>query len=240
MNKLYPIPNLEGKYSITKDGRIFSHISHKATVGNIWLKPYTRAGNTYISLNINGRTRTFRIKDLLQSTFPNDIHYLTEKDGIKLTPLPFMKGIYSITKCGRIYSHLTNKWMKLPLNKSGYQTIDLRKNGKRVYGIVSRLVAQTFIPNPEFKPQVNHIDGNKLNNHVDNLEWVTQQENSNHAMINNLFHHPKRAIKHSNYKGITWHYNKWYARKSINGIRYDLGRFSSEEEAYQAYLNFRI
>lgn len=239
MNKLFTIPNLEGKYSITKEGDIFSHISHKATKGNIWLKPFTRCGKSYIGLNINGSSRTFRIKDLLQSTFPNDIHYISEKDGIKLTSLPDMEGLYSITKCGKIYSHLTNRWMKLPLNKSGYQTVDLRNNGKRIHGIVSRLVAQTFIHNPEFKPQVNHIDGNKLNNHVDNLEWVTQQENTNHAESNGLFRHTKSAIKHSKYTGVVWESNKWNVRKSINGTRYTVGNFTNEEDAHQAYLCFQ-
>jgi len=240
MTKLFPIPTLEGRYSITKEGDIFSHISHKSTRGNIWLKPYTRGRNLYIGLNVNGIPRTFKIKSLLQFTFPNDIHYITIKDGIELTPIPNMEGLYSITKCGKIYSHITNRWMKLSINESGYQTVDLRKDGKRIFGIISRLVAQTFIPNPEFKPQVNHRDGNKLNNHVSNLEWATQQENTDHAELNGLFRHPKYATKHSKYKGVVWKCNKWNVRKCINGIRYQIGNFTNEEDAHSAYLNFHL
>ncbi len=65
----------------------------------------------------------------------------------------------------------------------GYLRVDLRTDDdKRKVGIVHRLVAIAFIPNPENKPQVNHIDANKINNHANNLEWVTNQENHNHKL----------------------------------------------------------
>lgn len=60
-------------------------------------------------------------------------------------------------------------------------TVPLSKDGKRKRCQVHRLIAQAYIPNPENKPQINHKDGNPLNNHIDNLEWVTQSENMQHA-----------------------------------------------------------
>lgn len=62
----------------------------------------------------------------------------------------------------------------------GYLRVGLFRNGKRKWYKVHRLVAQAFIENPEHKPQVNHIDGNKKNNSITNLEWVTDEENKEH------------------------------------------------------------
>lgn len=64
--------------------------------------------------------------------------------------------------------------------QQGYSIVHLHKNGKSFYLRVHRLVAVAFIPNPENKPQVNHIDGDKLNNSVDNLEWCSCRENILH------------------------------------------------------------
>lgn len=77
--------------------------------------------------------------------------------------------------------HTKAKLMKSYDSIGGYKFISLRKDGQYFQRYVHRLVAQTFISNPENKPEVNHKDGNKTNNCVDNLEWVTPHENQLHS-----------------------------------------------------------
>jgi len=89
---------------------------------------------------------------------------------------------YYISKCGKIYSSKTNKILKqnYKSEKELYMKVGL-SNVKRYTKSVHRLVGKSFIPNPENKPYINHIDGNPKNNNMDNLEWCTHQENMNHA-----------------------------------------------------------
>ncbi len=89
---------------------------------------------------------------------------------------------YEITKSGEVINKNTNRVLKPQLNGKGYYRVCIGGRLKFVH----RLVAQKYVPNPNNKPQVNHKDGNKLNNCVDNLEWVDNIENRKHAVENGL------------------------------------------------------
>lgn len=97
--------------------------------------------------------------------------------------IPGYEGRYSVTKEGKVFTHGRRKrFLKPHTNKLGYNTVSLwSSQTNRNTRTVHRLIAKTFIPNPDNKPFVNHIDGNKTNNSVSNLEWVTPIENSQHA-----------------------------------------------------------
>lgn len=84
-------------------------------------------------------------------------------------------------KCGKNGSYTNKeKILSFYVNNTGYYKITLLKNKNKIYPYIHRLVAESFIKNTLNKPCVNHIDGNKLNNYVSNLEWVTFSENSEH------------------------------------------------------------
>lgn len=90
---------------------------------------------------------------------------------------------YFISDKGEVFSKKqgVEKIRKLHDNGFGYLIVDLRKDGKKYNKKVHRLVAEAFIPNPENKPEVNHKNGNRKDNRVENLEWVTSKENTIHA-----------------------------------------------------------
>lgn len=120
--------------------------------------------------------------------------------------------LFKVSKDGEVLSKRTNRILKLQISPSGYLVFSTKIGGRQ--GItklfrVHRVVADTFIDNPENKPFVNHIDGNKLNNNVTNLEWVTAKENTRHAVEIGLINNQKQYD----------HYRCKFSREQRDNIR---------------------
>lgn len=102
-----------------------------------------------------------------------------------------VKGTYGaleVSDLGRVKSNLRDgRILKTQKDSKGYHRLRMTIRRERYSFKIHRLVAEAFIPNPENKPQVNHIDGNKDNNAVVNLEWVTSKENAQHALRTGLW-----------------------------------------------------
>ena len=114
--------------------------------------------------------------------------------------------LYQISNFGTVKSLSNNKIKKEKILKqvkttNGYLFVNLCKNGKRKFYQIHRLVAQAFLPNPENKPCIDHINTNKTDNRVCNLRWVTAKENMNNPLsIDKLKN--KLGIKHHNSKPV--------------------------------------
>jgi hypothetical protein len=120
---------------------------------------------------------------------------------------------YSITEDGVIFSNITNKVLT-PFNNNGYLRIGLSKDNKRKKFLVHRLIAEAFIPNNQNNLLINHKDGNKMNNHISNLEWCTYSENLKHAYKIGLYTDIKRA-------GVYGKHTIKYAQKANEKIVLD-------------------
>jgi len=154
--------------------------------------------------------------------------------------IPNYEGEYQVSNLGRVKSlprkiynskgiyTIKEKILKAGIGK-GYLKVSISKNTKRNTYCVHQLVAITFLNHKlcGHKLVVNHKDFNKLNNHVDNLEVVTQRENANQKHIKSI----------SKYTGVSFRSdrNKWRAYISINGKTKHLGMFNTEFQASKAY-----
>lgn len=99
------------------------------------------------------------------------------------------KGMIEVSNEGRVRSLLSGKpyILKTQPDKKGYHRLRVTIDKNKMSFKLHRIVAEAFIENPYNLPQVNHKDGNKNNNSVNNLEWITNKDNANHAIKNNLW-----------------------------------------------------
>ena len=139
-------------------------------------------------------------------------------------PIKNYESLYEVSSLGNIKGIKYNKLLK-PYNDKGYLKISLCKKGKVTKFFVHRLVAEAFLKNELNKPQVNHINGCKLTNTVDNLEWVTCSENHEHAYKLGLKNSAIACPKIGNNKGTSSKY--MYVTYFKN----------TKEEKYQATLS---
>jgi hypothetical protein len=146
---------------------------------------------------------------------------------MEFVPISFLNNLYSISEQGLIISQF-KKIMK-PSNDMGYLRYRFKVGGRVVRMPLHRVVAMVFIPNPENKPCVNHIDGNKLNNSISNLEWVTHRENSAHRFLSE-----NKSSKHLGVSFVNG-MNKFQVSIMVKSKKIYLGSYKSEIEAKMAY-----
>ena len=155
---------------------------------------------------------------------------------ILTTVIPNTDDYYFINSEGQVFNR--HKQLKTYINNSGYECIKLTKLSVNKHRLVHRLVAEAFLSNPLLKPEVNHKDGDKRNNSVTNLQWVTSSENKQHARLTGLskYNEPskgKKLGKHSKYHNVSYDCSKG---KWLTCVRHDKKnhfqkRFNTEREA---------
>ena len=110
--------------------------------------------------------------------------------------IPKFEGLYSVSKKGKIWSHLKKKgWLKPSLHSKGYLVVTLHNKNKKINKLLHRLVAITYINNPYKYSQVNHKNGIKTDNRIENLEWCTNAQNIMHSHRKGLHEGQKRDRK---------------------------------------------
>lgn len=108
------------------------------------------------------------------------------KQIVDMKPIPGFED-YLISKKGEVYSTKTNKFFNPSKTKDGYLKVALRGNGKSYYFRVHKLVAMTYLDNPNNLPEVNHKDFNRCNNCLENLEWISHNNNIEYSKKSNRF-----------------------------------------------------
>ena len=204
------------RYKIFEDGVVISFVYKNPIV----LKP-NKDKRVFLTFKHGEIKKSINVNVLLNIYFPN----LKESEDWKWVQDYERK--YKIYKNGDIESCYKNgktKILKPSIKKDEYFNIGLSKEKQRKNFLIHRLIAIHFIPNPENKPNIDHLDGNSLNNSIENLRWVSQQENCLNS---------KNVGKYK--KGVIFYKGKFVSRIRINGKMKHLGYYKTEEEAHEEF-----
>ena len=134
---------------------------------------------------------------------------------------------YEVSNLGKIRNKKTGRILKGSIDSRGYRQVQLQKNY-----LIHRLIALHHIDNPNNYPFVDHYDGDKQNNKIENLRWVTTQQNNMNRGI--------RTNNTSGFMGVSFANNKWRARITVNGKQISLGFYATAELASEARKKYRI
>lgn len=135
---------------------------------------------------------------------------------------------YTIDETGKIFDKKLQREVNYYIEKNGYCRIALTKEDKtQKKELIHRLVALTYIPNPENLLVVDHIDNNKFNNHISNLRWSSYSNNSQN------YEREKHNVTFDKTK------QRWTARRMINGKLIHIGTFKTEQEGIEAVEKFK-
>jgi hypothetical protein len=137
------------------------------------------------------------------------------------------EGLYKISNDAKVWNCKRKMFQKKSLGTHGYRFVNIGKDGKRSNPLIHRLVAAAFIPNPDNKPYINHKDGHKLNNKLENLEWCTHKENICHAVAMQL----KPSMKGGS--------NYWNCKLTTDQI-YELMRVKDTMTVYELAEKFNV
>lgn len=178
ISKTYKVHKLVAKTFLDNydDKLVVNHIDgDKTNIKLSNLECITQSENVKHAIKNNLYVPNYRFG---KNNFDNDLEEFLKLDSKKIPDYPN----YSVTYNGRIFNHNTERFMAFWIMPEGYFRLNIKNESGQKKFLVHRLIALTFIPNPENKPQVNHIDSNKSNNSVNNLEWITNKENREHAL----------------------------------------------------------
>ncbi len=230
------IRGYEGLYSVSNYGRIKSLIRNDTKNGvrltERVIKTLSANGHGSIHLCKNGVIKHLMVKSLVFAAFfesraepTRPWETILHKDGNKLNnnvnnlymredprgntvffPIPNTDG-YEISMSGKVFCNSSAVGLLCPrINNHGYWCVNIQRSDRSYPTLVHRLLATTFIPNPKNKPCINHINGIKSDNRLENLEWVTYSENSIHSrqVLKNTYKKDpskiRRGEKSSNHK----------------------------------------